>query len=185
MSGWTESTKKWLVVTCVFAASTCGCLTRRTPAKPVVNSVGPVRPVIPAASKAALETPPDIPVQPLPAAPRLWPSHPQPPKPRVPTSNTPEAAGTGKHTEPTIAPEVPTEELKAAQAETQRSLDSAEKNLALAQGKNLNATQQDIVSKVKGFAESAREAMKNGDWVKAKILSSKAEVLGQQLAESF
>ena len=87
--------------------------------------------------------------------------------------------------EPTIAPEVTTEEMKAAQAETQRSLDMAEKNLTMAQGKKLNATQTDLVSKVRGFADNAREAMRSGDWVRAKNFSKKAEVLSEQLAASF
>ncbi len=90
-----------------------------------------------------------------------------------------------KQAEPAIVPEVPSEELKAAQAETQHNLDLAEKNLALAQGKNLNAAQQDVVSKVKGYADSARDAIKSGDWVKAKNLSNKAELLSEQLASSF
>jgi hypothetical protein len=54
-----------------------------------------------------------------------------------------------------------------------------------AQGKRLNAMQTDLVSKVRGFADNAREAMKSGDWVRAKNFSSKAEVLSEQLAASF
>jgi hypothetical protein len=49
----------------------------------------------------------------------------------------------------------------------------------------LNATQQDLVSKVRGFADNAREAMRSGEWVRAKNLSSKAEVLSEQLATSL
>jgi len=60
-----------------------------------------------------------------------------------------------------------------------------ERNLTLAQGKKLNPTQQDLASKVRGFADNAREAMRTGDWVRAKNLSKKAEVLSEQLAESF
>ena len=96
-----------------------------------------------------------------------------------------EPRGAEKHAEPTIAPEVTTEEIRAAQAETQRNLDIADKNLLLAQGKGLNAMQTDMVSKVKGFAENAREAMRSGDWVRAKNFASKAEVLSEQLAASF
>lgn len=87
--------------------------------------------------------------------------------------------------EPTIVPEVPTAELAAAKAETQQNLDLVERNLALAQGKKLNPTQQELASKVRGFADNAREAMRTGDWVQAKNLSKKAEVLAEQLAESL
>jgi len=80
---------------------------------------------------------------------------------------------------------VPTAELTAAKAETQHNLDLVERNLTLAQGKKLNPAQQDLASKVRGFADNAREAMRTGDWVRAKNLSKKAEVLSEQLAGSF
>jgi hypothetical protein len=180
----TEATKKWLAVTCACAAWMCGCTTRKTPAKPVVNFIVAVKPVVPEARGGELEAPPHVPMEALPAPTLIGPNR-QPAKPRVAAPAAQERTGVDKHREPTIAPEVPTEELKAAQAETRRNLDLAEKNLAMAQGKNLNATQQDIVSKVRGFADNAREAMRSGDWVKAKNLSSKAEVLAEELTASF
>jgi hypothetical protein len=176
--------KKWLVATCVCAVWICGCYTKRPAAKPVVVYVGPVKPVIPAAMRAQLEMPPEVSMEPLPEAPEILPVRTQPAKPRVATP-TKEPVEVEKQAEPAIVPEVPSEELKAAQAETQHNLDLAEKNLALAQGKNLNAAQQDVVSKVKGYADSARDAIKSGDWVKAKNLSNKAELLSEQLASSF
>jgi len=185
MNRQTETTKKWLVVICVCVALTCGCYTRRTPAKPVVRFIGAVHPVIPPATGTALESPPEVEGEVLPAPPQIGPGQFQPPKPRVATPAVPEQAGTGKHTEPTIAPEVTTEEMISAKTETQHNLDMAEKNLAMAQGKKLNATQEDLASKVRGFADNAREAMRSGDWVKAKLLSSKAEVLSEQLAGSL
>jgi hypothetical protein len=108
-----------------------------------------------------------------------------PAKPRVAAAPAPEPALVEKPAEPTIAPEVPTEELLAAKAETQRNLDLAEKNLTVAAGKALNATQADLMSKVRGFTDNAREAMRSGDWVRAKNLSKKAEVLSEQLAASL
>jgi exosome complex RNA-binding protein Csl4 len=60
-----------------------------------------------------------------------------------------------------------------------------EKHLTLALGRTLNAAQQDLISKVRGFTENAREAMRSGDWVRAKNLSKKAEVLSDQLAASL
>jgi hypothetical protein len=179
----TENPGKWLIVICASAVWLAGCYTNRPAAKPPVAFVGPVRPVLPQGTQAELEAPPDMELQPRPA-PQIGPSHLQPTRPHV-AAPVPEHAETEKHTEPMIAPEVPSEELKAAQAETQRNLEQAEKDLAMTQGKSLNPAQQDIVSKVKGFAESAREAMKSGDWVRAKSLSSKAEALAEQLAGSF
>jgi hypothetical protein len=151
----------------------------------VVSFIAVVHPIVPPATNAALESPPDVEVNNLPAPPPIGPSHFQPAKPHVATPAIPEPAGTEKHAEPTIAPEVTTEEMKAAQAEAQRSLDVAERNLTMARGKRLNATQLDLMSKVRGFAENAREAIRSGDWVRAKNFSSKAEVLSEQLAASL
>jgi hypothetical protein len=117
--------------------------------------------------------------------PEIVPNHAQPPRPHVAAPVAQEPVAPSKQAEPTIAPEVPTQEIMAAKAETQRNLDLAEKNLMLAQGKKLNAAQEDLASKVRGFADNAREAMRNGDWVRAKNLSSKAEVLSEELAASF
>lgn len=173
-----------LALLCLCAVAISGCATRRTPAKPVVNFVAAVHPVVPAATSTALESPPDVAVA-LREPPKIEPSQLQPARPHVVAPVEQEPRGTEKHAEPTIAPEVTTEEIRTAQAETQRNLDIAEKNLLLAQGKGLNAMQTDMVSKVKGFVENAREAMRSGDWVRAKNFASKAEVLSEQLAASF
>lgn len=177
---------RWAVAALgMWAVYACGCSTRRAPAKPVVSFIAPVRPVMPAANSRGLQSPPDVSgeIAPQPAgiaAERL-----QPPRPRVATAEPAESSRGEKHVEPTIAPEVNTEELTQAKAETQRNLDVAERNLLLAQGKTLNATQADLVSKVRGFADNAREAMRTGDWVRAKNLSSKAQLLSEQLASGL
>jgi hypothetical protein len=75
--------------------------------------------------------------------------------------------------------------MTEARAEAQHSLDVAEKNLNMTQGKKLNATQEDLASKVRGFGDNAREAMRSGDWARAKSLAKKAEVLSAQLAGSL
>ena len=158
---------------------------RRAPAKPMMDYLGYGNPVVPeAATGATLGPPPDIAMDSPPAPPQLVTSHDVPARPRVaPTPATEPAAE--KPPEPTIAPEVPTEEMKAARAETQQSLDTAEKNLTLARGRKLDAAQEDLVSKVHGFTEGAREAMRGGDWVRAKNLAKKAEVLSEQLAANL
>jgi hypothetical protein len=45
--------------------------------------------------------------------------------------------------------------------------------------------QEDLASKVRGFGDNAREAMRSGDWARAKSLAKKAEVLSEQLAGSL
>lgn len=153
--------------------------------KPVVNFVAVAHPVLPTGHPAELEAPPDVPVETLQEPPEIGAERLPPTKPRVTTSEPAESTRAEKHVEPTIAPEVNTEELTEAKTETQRNLDVAEKNLLLAQGKKLNSTQADLASKVRGFADNAREAMRSGDWVRAKNLSSKAQLLSEQLTSSF
>ncbi|MGB7433799.1 MAG: hypothetical protein WBR26_23565 [Candidatus Acidiferrum sp.] len=174
---------------CPLLLSACvlwigGCYTRRVPAKPVVNFVAPVRPMLPRATPPSLESPPELEAA-APLVPEIVEDHPQPAKPHVAAPVVQEPAESEKHLQPTIAPEVTNEEMVAAKAETQQSLDVAEKQLTLAHGKNLDATQADLASKVRGFADNAREAMRAGDWERAKNLAKKAEVLAQQLAESL
>jgi hypothetical protein len=174
----------WLLLLCACAAWASGCATRRTPGRSIVNGMGFAHPVIPSATAdAALEPPPDVFFEPPAAPPKLVTGRSMPARPRVASAPAPAAAG--KPTEPSIAPEVTTEEMLAAKAETEQHLNLAEKNLALAAGRQLNATQQDVFSKVRSFAENAREAMRNGDWERAKSLSKKAEVLSGELAASL
>jgi hypothetical protein len=178
-------TKRWLAtVLSLCAVYACGCSTRRAPAKPVVSFIAPVRPLMPGASPTALQAPPDVSAEALPQPPGIGAERFQPPRPHV-AAPEPTESHAGKHVEPTIAPEVDTAELTQAKVETQRNLDVAERNLQVAQGKALNATQADLVSKVRGFADNAREAMRTGDWVRAKNLSSKAQLLSEQLIASL
>jgi hypothetical protein len=140
--------------------------------------------MMPRAASTVLQSPPDVSGELVPQPPGIGAERFQPPKPHV-TAPEPAESHAGKHVEPTIAPEVDTAELTQAKAETQRNLDVAERNLQLAQGKALNATQADLVSKVRGFADNAREAIRTGDWVRAKNLSSKAQLLSEQLVGSL
>jgi hypothetical protein len=186
MSERSETTKKTLALLCVMAVGFGGCFTRKTPAKPVVNFIAVVHPIVPPTTQASLESPPDLEVQALPAPPEeIAPARLPPARPHVAAPVVSETGKPEKTVVPTITPEVDTEQMKAAQAETERSLERAEKNLAIAQGRKLSPLQEDLASKVRGFADNAREAMQAGDWVKAKNFSTKAEVLAEQLAASF
>ena len=102
-------------------------------------------------------------------------------RPRVAAAPPAEPPQVEKAAGPIILPDLTADKLNAAKAETQQSLDAAESKLGQTQGKQLNATQEDVASKVRGFMESAREAMKNGDWERAKNQAKKAEVLAMQL----
>jgi hypothetical protein len=171
-----------VAVLCLFVLAASGCFTKKTPAAHLA-AIQLAPPNVPAAA-SFLDAPPDIREEPQPW-PELVAGHSAPARPRVTSQPPPEPAHVDKTPEPTIAPEVPTQEMIAAKNDTEHSLDLADKNLSLASGKNLNPMQQDLVSKVRGFSEGAKDAMKAGDWVRAKNLSKKAEVLSDQLASSL
>ena len=84
-----------------------------------------------------------------------------------------------------IAPQLTPQESAVAQRQTNQSLGIAEKNLEYARGKNLNAAQADLVSKIRGFVKDAREAAQITDWSRARSLAQKAQVLSEELASSL
>jgi ribosome-binding protein aMBF1 (putative translation factor) len=84
-----------------------------------------------------------------------------------------------------IAPQLTPQESAVAQQQTNQSLSIAEKNLESARGKNLNAAQSDLVSKIRGFIKDAREAAQIADWSRARSLAKKAQVLSEGLADSL
>lgn len=167
-----------------------GCIIRRRPAIPWGTAVQ-VRPVLQARAAttddADLEAP-QINLDLAPLAALMVPVRSVPPRPRVipPPSPAPTApvAEDDKPPAPTIAPQLTQQEFAAAQQETNQSLDIAEKNLAATSGKKLNAAQNDLVSKIKGFLKDAREAAKAGDWALARNLAKKAQVLSEELLRS-
>jgi len=172
-----------------MAFSMSGCVFRRRAAIPWATAVQ-VRPVLEAraatADRADLVAPEfNIDLEPLAAL--MVPVRTAPPRPHVapapsPTSAAP--AAEDKPPAPTIAPQLSAAEFAAAQQETNQSLDIAEKNLAATRGKTLNATQWDLVSKIKGFLKDARDAARVGDWALARNLAKKAQVLSEELLRS-
>jgi hypothetical protein len=137
-------------------------------------------------SDVSEEGAPDLQMEWPPLAAILIPVRGGPARPHV---NSAPPASTGSEPEkteaPTIAPQLSRQESTAAQQETNQSLGIAEKNLAATRGKNLNATQSDLVSKIKGFLKDAREAAQAGDWSHARSLAKKAQVLSEELAASL
>jgi hypothetical protein len=109
-----------------------------------------------------------------------------PPRPRT---NAPASATTGTEAEkleaPTIVPQQTPQESAVAQQQTNQSLGIAEKNLESARGKNLNAVQSDLISKIRGFMKDAREAAQITDWSRARSLAKKAQVLSEELIRSL
>ena len=180
-----KRTTRILLPMCLSVAICSGCLVKRRPAAHFENLVL-AHPVIPAPkAEAELGEAPDLGVEPLPMLVRLGAPRNVPAKPKVAASPAAEPAAPGKPSEPTIVPELSTGALQAAKADAQASLAEAERNLAATRGKTLNAAQADLASKIRGFMDAAREAMRKGDWQRATNMAKKAKVLARELAEGL
>ncbi len=107
-----------------------------------------------------------------------------PARPRV-AAPTPAPSEPAKAELPTISPQLSAQEAQAAQQDTNASLSATDRNLESTRGKTLNATQADILSKIRGFMSDARDAAQSGDWTRAKNLAKKAQVLSEELAKSL
>jgi hypothetical protein len=148
-----------------------------------------VRPKLPSAPPTAEETPTDpgpelrlvIPAPPS----AIAAAHSNPPRPRVAENTPSDTNGSGKPEAPVIVPELTAEETAAAQEQTGQSLGVAERNLAATRGKSLNATQTDLASKVRSFIAEARDAARVSNWIRARDLAKKAQVLSKELVSSL
>ena len=173
---------------CSMAFSITGCIRRRQ-AVPWATAVQ-VRPVVQARAATADDADllaPEFNIDLEPLAALMVPVRTAPPRPHVasaPSATPPAPVAEVKPRAPTIAPQLSPAEFAAARQETNESLDIAEKNLAATRGKTLNAAQHDLVSKIRGFLKDAREAAGAGDWVLARNLAKKAQVLSEELLHS-
>ena len=179
-----------MVLFCCAACVLCGCSIRKRPTIPWASAVQ-VKPVIQQRAAETSTAPVDFPelgieLPPFPGT--LGPIRTVPPRPHNGTPTTP-STGTGtdaeKPPEPVIAPQITPQETVVAQQQTNQSLSIAEKNLEFVRGKNLNAAQSDLVSKINGFLKDAREAARISNWSRARSLAKKAQLLSEELAGSF
>ncbi len=154
-----------------------GCKKRTVHAAP--PAVAPAPPAAPPpSSPAPVETKPEAPPESAPApAPTPPPAKPAPAKSRPPDPPKPAA--------PQISPRLSPEEQAIAERRSNEDIYAAERNLQAAYGKQLNTSQHDLVEKIRGFLGQAREAMRAGDWVRARNLAQKAQVLSVELVKSL
>ncbi|HJY86065.1 MAG TPA: hypothetical protein VKE24_04435 [Candidatus Acidoferrales bacterium] len=149
-----------------------GCHKRAVTAQPPADAVSAPQPAAPPekkpdsspqqnASTPALVVPP---AKPAPASPA-----PAPPKPAPPQ----------------ISPQLTPEEQAVAERVTNANISAAESNLERAYGMQLNTAQHDLVEKIRGFLGQAREAIRASDWVRARNLARKAQVLSVELINSL
>jgi hypothetical protein len=166
-----------------------GCSARKRP--PIAwNTAILARPTTPpslAAATDVIEDPvPELRLETPPFPLRVVSTRGAPARPRVGTSASNGAGNDAEKLEsPRIAPSLSPQETVIARRQTDESLNIAEKNLAVAWGRSLNATQSDLVSKIQGFMKDAREAARIADWARARSFAKKAQVLSEELANSF
>ncbi len=86
---------------------------------------------------------------------------------------------------PQISPQLSAQDLAATKTITTKNMLTAEQNMQLASGKQLNAAQKDLADKINGFLGEAHEAITADDWVRAQNLAEKARVLSVELVKSF
>ena len=86
---------------------------------------------------------------------------------------------------PEIAPQLSPRQQAEATRSTTNDIRVAERNLQMASGKQLKASQKDLVDKIQGFLSQAHEAIRVDDWVRAQNLAHKAQVLSVELIRSF
>ncbi len=169
-------------VALVSAFFFAGCASRKARAFPWSTAVL-VHPRLPAKSAPPAEAEPVPDLRPLISEPppRLGALRSGPPRPRAAagpdTDSRPDA--------PMIVPQLSAEESAAAQKQTKENLAIAQRNLAASRGRSLSATQADLAGKIRSFIEDAGKAAGAGDWVRARNLAQKAQVLSEALARSF
>jgi type IV secretory pathway VirB10-like protein len=86
---------------------------------------------------------------------------------------------------PQISPQLSPQDQADAMRHTNDDIHTAERNLQRANGKKLDASQTDLVGKVQGFLSQAHEAILANDWVRARNLALKAQVLSAELVKSL
>jgi hypothetical protein len=179
-----------VAASCAVTLLLGGCAQRQVKAKPFPwSTFAYTRPLAPNLAPAPIDESEDpledatLDVAPPPSA--LVIARSVPSRPRLPAGNSSQTDTANKPEVPQIAPQLTPAETSAAQQQTSQSLSVAERNIGSAGGKTLNATQQDLASKVRSFMAEAREAANSGDWTRARNAAKKAEVLSQELASSL
>jgi hypothetical protein len=149
-----------------------------------------VRPHLPAAVPGYTPEPPefsapDLPWDFPPPPSRLTVLH-QPARPRVAVTQAPAETPDGRKAAVlSLAPLLSDREVAEARRQMNESASAAQRHLDAAKGRNLNAGQSDLVSKVTSFLEESKGAAREGDWTRARNLAKKAQVLAEELAATL
>lgn len=143
---------------------------------PDTNAVPPVEATTAPPSVADDSTPESVSIPEAKAAPALR----KPPEPVTEAATAP-----ARPPAPQISPQLSPGDQASYERRTAEDVSVAEKNLQSAQGKQLNAAQQDLVDKIRSFLAQSRDASKGGDWARAQNLAQKARLLSVELVNSL
>jgi hypothetical protein len=166
-----------------------GCKKRTVQAAPPVVVAQPA-PAEPEPEPKQPEVKPE-PTSTTPTAPAPMPAASKPTSPRTTTpakpapAPPPEPTPAPKVAPPQISPRLSPAEAAEYQKKTEEAIAVAERNLQRSYGRQLNAAQTDLVEKIRGFLAQAREASRAADWVRARNLAEKAQVLSVELVNSL
>jgi len=147
-------------------------------AAPDTTAEPPVEAVIPPPSlPPAVASPPPVPIPSKKTA-----------GPRKPVAEQPATEGPTEppaHSPPPqISPQISPGDQASYERRTGDDIAVAEKNLSDAGGTQQNASQQDLVDKIRSFLAESRRASKDGDWARAQTLAQKARLLSVELINS-
>jgi hypothetical protein len=185
---------RWIVLACCLAFAAAGC------ARKTVHASAPVQaPPAPAVAEAerpmtiAPDTDAVPPVEDT-AAPPVVADDAAPPPAPVATARAPrkpveppaqETATASRPPAPQISSQLSQVDQASYERKTNEDVSAARKNLQAAQGKQLNAAQQDLLEKIRSFLAQSLDASKSGDWARAQNLAQKARLLSTELINSF
>lgn len=107
-----------------------------------------------------------------------------PDKPKRPVT-TPPATEPDRPAAPQISPQMSPSDQTQLQKQANQFVTTTQQNLHHADGHDLNATQKDMVDKIRGFLDQAQQAIQTTDWERAKNLSQKAYLLSLDLLKTL
>ena len=173
-----------MALACALAVLAGGCIRlpfrrHRQPPMPDWSQVTIARPHVAERTAAAAAEEPELELE-APLGPLLVIETEGPARPRgvaVPAATPVET--------PAIVPQISEQESAEAQRETRRNLAMAERILIRTRGRTLSAEQADLAGKTRGFTIDARAAAREGDWMRARRLAEKAQLLSQELARTL
>jgi pyruvate/2-oxoglutarate dehydrogenase complex dihydrolipoamide acyltransferase (E2) component len=86
---------------------------------------------------------------------------------------------------PELAPNITPQEQARAESAANNLIRQTESNLQKTTGKDLSATQRDLLERANSFLKQARAAAQAGDWARASNLAQKAFLLSEDLSRSL